>query len=100
MSERFRDEFIPSVRYWCEKNADKLDRCYATMHQGYPSIYVIGNQPKRNRVALDLTIAELGQNLRRRGWECNLMQIPREDSEHYDAFLETEAAMLVFVAGK
>ena len=100
MTERFKDEFIPSVRYWCEKNADKLDRCYAAMHQGYPSVYVIGNQPKRNRAALDLPLADLGQNLKRRGWECNLMQIPREDSEHYDAFLEAEAATLAFGEGE
>ncbi|HMF12100.1 MAG TPA: hypothetical protein VKE94_07330 [Gemmataceae bacterium] len=96
MSERFTDEFLPSVRYWCERNADKLSKRYSTTHQGFPSVYVIGNQPRWEREELGRPLAELGQKLQQRGWQCNLMQIPREDSEHYDDFLAAEAAVLVF----
>lgn len=96
MSERFKDEFIPSVRDWCQLHADKVSKCYASMYQGYPSVFVIGSQPKKKREELGTPLADLGKDLKHRGWQCNLLQIPREDSEHYDAFLEAEAAVLVF----
>jgi hypothetical protein len=96
MSERFKDQFIPFVRVWCEQNADKVSRCYATIDQGYPSVYVVGTQSNKDRAVLDPPLADLGQILKRHGWQCNLMQIPSEESEHYEAFLEAEAAVLVF----
>ena len=96
MSERFRDEFIPFVRIWCERNANQVSRCYAALDQGYPSVYVVGTQPKTDREALGRPLADLSQTLKRRGWQCNVVQIPCEEAEHYEAFLEAEAAVLVF----
>jgi hypothetical protein len=96
MSEKFRDEFIPSIRDWCEENADKVSKCYASMHQGYPSVFVIGSSQRNGGDELERTLANLGQNLKRRGWQCNLMQIPPTHSAHYDAFLEAEEAVLVY----
>jgi hypothetical protein len=100
MNHRFEDEFIPSVRDWCQLHADKVCKCYATMHQGYPSVFVIGSAAKRNRTALGQPMADLGTNLKRRGWQCSLLQIPNEHSDHYDAFLELEKAVLVYPSGK
>jgi hypothetical protein len=100
MSQRFEEEFIPSVRHWCQEHADKVTKCYASMHQGYPSVFVIGRVSKRNRDALGQPLAVLGMNLRQRGWDCNMMHIPCEDSEHYDAFLEAERAVLVYAEGR
>jgi hypothetical protein len=96
MSERFQDEFIPFIRIWCERNATNVSRCYAALDQGYPSVYVVGMQPKTDRDALAQSLADLGQTLKRRGWQSNVVQIPREEAEHYEAFLEAEAAVLVF----
>jgi hypothetical protein len=100
MKERFRDEFIPSVRDWCERHADKVSKCYASLHQGYPSVFVIGAHPKRNGHVLGPPLADLDLNLKRSGWNCNVTQIPKEHASHYDAFLEAEAAVLVYGEAK
>jgi hypothetical protein len=96
MSEKFKDEFVPSIRDWCEENSDRVSKCYASMHQGYPSIFVIGSAEPNGRDELGERLADLGQHLKRRGWQCNLVQIPRKDYAHYDAFLAAEEAVVVF----
>jgi hypothetical protein len=45
-------------------------------------------------------LVDLDLNLKRSGWNCNVTQIPKEDALHYDAFLEAEAAVLVFGEAK
>jgi hypothetical protein len=96
MNRRFEDDFLPSIRDWCLLHAEKVSKCYATMHRGYPSVFVIGSSAKRSRRALDQPLIDLGRNLRRRGWEVELLPIPHDQAEHYDAFLAIERATLVY----
>jgi hypothetical protein len=96
MTPRFEDDFILPVRDWCLKHADKVRKCYTTTHQGYPSVFVISSVPKREVATLGQPLAILNLNLQRRGWTCNVLQIPGEEFSHYDAYFEAEQAILVY----
>jgi hypothetical protein len=96
MDPRFEDEFILPVRDWCLKHADKVSKCYTTTHQGYPSVFVISSVRKRDVAVLAEPLAALNQSLQRRGWICNVLQIPGQEAAHYDAYFEAEQAILVY----
>jgi hypothetical protein len=96
MDARFEDEFIIPVRDWCLHHADKVSKCYTTTHQGYPSVFVISSLPKRDVAVLGQPLAALSLNLQRRGWICNVLQIPGAEAAHYDAYFEAEQAILVY----
>jgi hypothetical protein len=96
MNRRFEEDFIPSIRDWCLLHRDKISKCYATMHKGYPSLFIFASTAKRSRETLQQPLLDLRKNLRLRGWQAEILPIPREQAEHYDAFFAMEQAVLVF----
>jgi hypothetical protein len=96
MSRRFEEDFIPSIRNWCLLHPDKISKCYATMHKGYPSLFIFGSRAKRSREMLHKPLLDLKKNLQLRGWQAEVLAIPPEQAEHYDAFFTIEQAVLVF----
>jgi hypothetical protein len=96
MNRRFEEDFIPSIRDWCLLHPDKISKCYATMHKGYPSLFIFGTAAKRSRETLRQPLINLRKNLKRRGWQAEILPIPHEQAEHYGAFLEIEQAVLIY----
>ncbi len=94
---RFVDGFVAPVREWCRAHSGKIGACYLSLYERIPTVFVIGSSPGYD-YALSDPLAELDLDLHRRGWTCQVLQLPAGNPGTLDAFIHREKAVRVDLA--
>jgi hypothetical protein len=94
LRERFKEEFLAGLFRWCQDHADKVGECYVAISHVL-SVFIVGTSGKYD-FSLDDPISDLEMAMDEKGWSCDILQLPSNDTDSLKAFFNKEQSILVY----
>jgi hypothetical protein len=94
MAEQLKTDFFPTIRNWCEGNAEHIESCFVTLHPGPFMVFVV-TKNRRYDFSLSDSLTDLEMKLFEKNWPAEVLQIPDGSQESLQTFFDTEKAFQV-----
>jgi hypothetical protein len=93
--ERFKTEFLPPLREWCQAHHERIRACYVPFASPHLTVFVI-TRAGRYDFALSDALSDLGFELFQKNWPAEVLQVPSGSMEDFQSFFDPSSSIQVY----
>lgn len=93
--KRFEDDFLATVRQWCEEHGDRVAACYVPVPRGHLRVFVV-SRSKSYDFSLSDDLTALEMDLFQKNWPSDVNQVPLSSAADLEALFSPTASIQVY----
>lgn len=93
--KRFEDDFLATVRQWCEQHGERVAACYVPFPRGHLRVFVVSRSATYD-FSLSDEITALEMDLFQKHWASDVNQVPLTSAADLEALFSPTASIQVY----